>query len=1491
MKYRSLKRRQVPEEKLTAGSSQHQNRMSHQTLLTVRSSEKTASGGIDNTRRALSTKRDVPSRIAEKLLSHRTSELEVLRRVSTEGQSSSRNTPERRTSAEADIIRRMPTERQARQRTTMERRVSEVYEPRRMLYDSQTLLKIPADHRASKFDFSRRMSMERRYSPRMSTDHIVYESDTTRKLSGERHSEGRMLSERRISEPHASRTSSMKRELSKRMLTDHVITKFNSSREVSTKRQSSRRLAGRLSEMQSGSRVSSKQSFSEIILAHSFTLNNPQDSSRKTTLTRVSSEQAKVSWHSTEHPGIQQRSNSNRMQTEERRVNAERSSSRQDKTGQSEGQHLKRSSAEKITDPERINAIQRTTRSMSSHISADRHDSRILPSFRMSSRRSTTGRLLEDRQNVRISHNRLLHAMPSVQRSSSLSSKQKENKGQSSKPVSRIFADQQNVRTSNSRLPSRISYDHIEAPVVSNKLLSKVSRTIVSPPTKSTDHIPASRLADNQRISENVNERTSSYRTAVNRRTYKEYHNLTLYRKRMSPLHLSQEHLASEERHKIRLNLERQPHLLESSGYYASFRMAKERRLSSGRLSPLDTTLRIQISEEQRNSRTSPTTHGLFTSGKLVSDSLSTRRLDQAVSRPSSELTASRRVSNERVLVQWSNLLSKQNAFRSGRTGHQFMKIQKYRNDHVTESPTQWSLGRSAEERASTPRDYRTTYAERLAALRGSERVSGERLAQERDSRSTERLGSLKHSRRVSAERLNSKRELESSAENLAYVRESRRTSAERIRSETDSRSSEGLAVVTNSRRISTVHLTPKRAYSRSAEHLASVRNSKRSASLRHSTTSVESSTIQRDFRSTERLTFLRDRRRTSTERLETQENFRKSSELLSSVKDSRKITPKKLATQWSTEQSQSSVSQIDSIRSSERVKTNRDSRITAERVTSIAASRRISTETLTHIRDSRKTSIIRGSRRVMEGSTSVTHHKIPPTLLETARNSRVSVEHLVSVRFSRRTSTEQLSTQRSLRYADRTETTLDMSRPSAERLVSERNSRHSVEGLISTRNSRISERWASDMGTRRPVKQLTSRKDSISITSERDFKHSVRLLALIRNFRISAERFTSYKESRHSLEHLPSERDSRKTADEKDSIPSVERLTLVRKSRISAEQMSERTSKHWVKHLASVRISKISAERLAYDRHLVDHLVSFRDFRKSSTERNFKQPDGHLAAMMDPRRIYAERLATERDFRQHFKGLASLKNAWRLPIEGLISVRNSMRTYVKQLRNSVGMVYKIQSAAKRPSDSLATRRLMTTAFTTFTRTILSDHHVSQLEPLPTIHITSKALKGHDVMMMSNVRNTELSDGHISKNQTLDQGPGLSEKQFITMDNTTLKTESSLDNGLLSGTVLKSVVNFSPTLYSSWSDSVTEYIRCALATLTVMWPSLAMWKAGVLKSLTGFDVAPAFSAEMAHLNSFFADKVHFTNFSYIILLCQLDKDKTLPTSKHNTLNI
>jgi hypothetical protein len=168
------------------------------------------------------------------------------------------------------------------------------------------------------------------------------------------------------------------------------------------------------------------------------------------------------------------------------------------------------------------------------------------------------------------------------------------------------------------------------------------------------------------------------------------------------------------------------------------------------------------------------------------------------------------------------------------------------------------------------------------------------------------------------------------------------------------------------------------------------------------------------------------------------------------------------------------------------------------------------------------------------------------------------------------------------------------------------------------------------------------------------------------------------------------------------------------------------------------------------------------------------------------------------------------------------------------------------------------------------TRTTSYERRVSQPEPLSTIRVTSKPTAGHDVMRMSNVRNTRLAYAHISNTQALHQGFGLPAKHFSPMYNTTLKTESFFGIGLSLETNQKSVVDFTSAQYSNLSDKVAEYVKCLLATLTVRWPELTVWKGGVLASLVSFEGAPTLLSKMDHLNNFITVKVNCLH-SYIVL--------------------
>jgi uncharacterized protein YaiE (UPF0345 family) len=279
-------------------------------------------------------------------------------------------------------------------------------------------------------------------------------------------------------------------------------------------------------------------------------------------------------------------------------------------------------------------------------------------------------------------------------------------------------------------------------------------------------------------------------------------------------------------------------------------------------------------------------------------------------------------------------------------------------------------------------------------------------------------------------------------------------------------------------------------------------------------------------------------------------------------------------------------------------------------------------------------------------------------------------------------------------------------------------------------------------------------------------------------------------------------------------------------------------------------------------DRRSANRLVSSRDFRKGyseplESEKNSERSLVGLATNLNSRRIY-----TERNSKRSVGHSANLRNTRRLSTIGLSFVRNPKATAerLKSLESSVRVTHERQPVSKKStSDHLETSKLM---YRASTRIIYSERRISQPEHLSTIRITSKGLVNRDTTRMSNMRNTRQTNGHISKNQALHQGFGLPEKYFSTMDNTTLKTESFFGIALSMEAIQKSAVGFMTTQYSDWSEKVTEYVNYVLATLTVMWPALAIWKEGVTTSLISFDGESAFSPKIDHRNSFFTDKVN-----------------------------
>lgn len=781
------------------------------------------------------------------------------------------------------------------------------------------------------------------------------------------------------------------------------------------------------------------------------------------------------------------------------------------------------------------------------------------------------------------------------------------------------------------------------------------------------------------------------------------------------------------------------------------------------------------------------------------------------------------------------------------------ISAERLRLSRSSENSAYAKIYRRVSEKQLMPERNSKRYDEGLASMKNSRRVSAAQRTSERQSRMSDEpflqardsMRITPNSRRLSESAFRFRDSQKLSADRQALEKNSRRfvkrslsvrnsrTILNGLKNPTDSsRSEERLSLPSNSRknleeRTATLRylksteslplLRVSRTISRGLEHQRSSKGSaERLVTLRHSRIDIGRITTQRNSRSAEHFTPLRDSRRTSTERLVTR-HYRPLEHLTSS-RDSRTISTERLTSQRSAELSGQFETGTDSTRSSERINVNRNYRVTDEPVVSIRASRSVSQERLSFRRNSRVTSAVRTARRTNGDLASATRHRISPEEMEIQNNFKLSAVRLALVKGSRGTSTEHLS-QGSRRSAERIPNILGTRRTTATRQISERNLSRKNERSSYVRNPKMSSnRWAYERESRRTVKPL----------------------ALVDSRKVTAERYSSR---------------------------SVEHLTSVRSSRISAELKTVRNSGRSVDRFTSVRNSAILAERIGSDRRSADRLVSIRDFRRSYTEpleseTNSERSLVGLPTNLNSRRIYTERLVSERNSKQSLGHSANLRNTRRLSTNGLSSVRNPKATAerLKSLGSSVRVTHERQPVSKKStSDHLATSKSMDRVSA---RIISSERRISQPEHLSTIRITSKGLVNRDATRMSNMRNTRQANGHISKNQALHQGFGLSEKYFSTMDNTTLKTESFFGTALSMETIQKSAVGFMSTQYYNWSEKVTEYVNCVLATLTAVWPALAIWKEGVTTSLISFDGESTFSPKMDHLNSFFTDKVN-----------------------------
>lgn len=1389
-------------------------------------------------------------------------EFNVHRRASTERRSLLRILADHRL-YQSDTTRKLSGARKPEKSVVSESRIRELIVPRTTSAKAESSTRILAEHRMLEYGNSRRISSERQPSLRLASDKISE----------------RLFLSRTSSKPNFSDTR-----LSRASQSDIRQDDSKHIRALSEPAQISRISTERFgSERRSGSRVAHTEarSYAERLLSRRNSLNEAGNSERRYSTKRfpeksINSERISVirrtarsiSSHLPTNSRVSRTlpftsitfRNPGRLYEERTRMMSQdrvfrslpsvqllsSSSELKENERQSSGFVSRITSGRQsvIISSDKPSSRTITDRTQASRISKERlpqiSSNRLSPSrksidrtavHRIADNRRISASALEEKRNMRLSHERRsLSSESSDRRSSFRKTEARQSSSDRSSPLNsivttRISEERRGSRASSTtrrlltsstvRLPARISERRLDQSVSSRLSEFTASRRI------SSERV----LGQSSKIRKNVPPSVSDKRLPTDTPAYK-YNHVDESTARQSIIRTSAER-ALILRHSKRPYAENIIALSDSSG-------VSTRRLTSEKDSrSTERLLSIRGSGQLSAKRLAPITGSRKPAERLKS------------SKFSGKISVERLTSEKDPKRFAERLASVVNSMR--------ISAERQRLSRSTENSAHAMFSRRVSEQRLLPERDSKRYDKGVESVTNSRRVSAGRLTPERQSRmSAEPFSPARDSMRIipdsrrsseSETRFRDSKKLSSgrkplekvsrrSVEGSPSVRKSR-TILTAFKNPTDSSKSEAsLSLLNNSRKSVAERKTTQR-YSKSTERLpffrvsraisrgpdnqrSSERSAERLATLRHSRIYVSRLTTQSNSRSAEHFTPLRVSSRTSTERLVTQ-HFRPVEHWIP-ARDSRSISTERLTSHRSAEQSGQFVTGTGSARSSERINFNRNDRITGESVASIRASRGISPEMLSDKRDSRVTSTTRTSRRTNIDFTSITRHRISPKQVEIQKNDKISAVHLALVRGSRSASTELLS-QGSRRYVGRIPTVLSTRKTTARRQISERDSRRIAERSTYVRNPIMSSnRWASDRESRRTVKLLGPA-------------------------------------------------DSRKITIERDSSRSVEHLISVRNSRISAEIMTMRNSRRSVDRFSTDRNSRISNERIGSDRRSTDRLLSSRDFRRVynkplGSEMNSERSVVSVATNSNYRRTSTERLVSERNSKPSLGHLANLRNTRRLSTNGLSSVRNSKASAdrLKSLRGSVQVSHERQAVSKESTPHhLATSRSLDRVST---RTISSERRISQPEPLSTIHITSKSPVHRDAARMSNVRNTRLAYGHVSKNQALHQGFVLSDKYFSTMDNTTLKTESLFGTGLSLEIIQKSVVGFMSAQYSNCSDKVIEYIKCVLASLTLMWPALAIWKEGVPASLISFDGTSAFLPKMDHLNSFFTDKVN-----------------------------
>jgi len=1429
---------------------------------------------------SVSRKMSTEMRTSRRTMERKMSERDGSRRVAIENQSA----PERPAGREFNVHSRASTERRSLVRVSRDHRLYQS-DTRKLSGERKSERSVSSDSRNRELTVSRTTSATIESSRRIVAEHRLLENENTRRISSERQSSPRLASDRISEKLFRSRVSSKPifsdAKLSRSASFDIRQDDSNNIRAVSERALTSRLTTERfVSERRSSSRVvqaEGRRSYAEGSLSRRNSLHEAVNSKRRCStkrfpvksifsegITAIRRTARSISSHTSTNsrvsstfpftgvifrnsgrlyegrpslkshdrlfrslPSVQLLSSSSEAKQNEKQFS--------DALSRIKPRSLviprDKPSSRTLTDPTQTSTIskERFPKISGNRLSPSSNSIDRNAGYRTADNRRNSASAFEERRSMQLSRERRSLSSESSHRLSSFV-KAEESLPSSvrSSPLNSIVT----TRFSEERRVSRAS------PITRRLLTTSAARLSANISDRRMDQTVSSRLSVFTAPRKMSNERVLAQRSKM--------------RRTVSPS-------VSDRRLSIETHTYRNSHVTESIARHNLIRTSTERALvlkDSKRQHAEDIialTDSIGVSTRRITSENdSRSTKGLITtrdsrkvSAKQRTPVTGSRRFTERLN--SAKFSA--KISTERLTLEKD---LRRSAERLASVGDSMrISAERLRLSRSSENSAYAKLYRRVSEKQLMPERNSKRYDEGLASIKNSRRVSATRWTSERQSRMSDEPFSqardsmritpdsrklsestfrFRDSQKLSADRQALERNSKRSVKRSLSVRNSR-TILTGLKNPTDSsRSEERLSLLSNSRknlaeRTATLRylqsteslpfLRVSRTSSRGLEHQRSSKGpAKRLVTLRHSRIDIGRITTQRNSRSAEYFTPLRDSR-TSTERLVTR-HYRPLEHLTSS-RDSRTISTERLISQRSAELSGRFKIGTDSTRSSERINVNRNYRIKDEPVAFMRASRSISSERLSFKRNSRVTSTVRTARRTNGDLASATRHRISPEEMEIQNNFKLSAVRLALVKGSRGASTEHLS-QGSRRSAERIPNILGMRRTTATRQISERNLSRKTERSSYVRSPKMSSnRWAYERESRRTVKPL----------------------ALV---------------------------DSRKVTGERYSSRSAEHLTSVRSSRISAELKTMRNSGRSVDRFTSVRNSGILAERIGSDRRSVDRLVSIRDFRTGYTEpleseTNSERSLVGLATNLNSRRIYTERLVSERNSKRSLGHSANLRNTRTLLTNGLSSVRNTKGTAerLKSLGSSVRVTHERQPVSKKStSDHLATSKSMDRVST---RINSSERRISQPEHLSTIRITSKGLVHRDATRMPNMRNIRQANGHISKNQVLHQGFGLPEKYFSTMDNTTLKTESFFDIALSMEKVQKSAVGFISTQYFNWSEKVTEFVNCVLATLTVMWPALAIWKEGVT-SLISFDEESTFPPKLDHLNSFFTEKVN-----------------------------